>query len=87
MLGTQIIAVALTKQRLPPRKSGPLVEWPAFKELPYTLFAIGQYIRLFLWTSQTYNILIRAGMFMSFWGLYFAFYYVRSPPVRHFSYS
>ena len=41
MLVTQIIAVFFTKQRLPPRKSGPLVEWPAFKELPYTLFAIG----------------------------------------------
>ena len=41
MLATQIVAVSFTKQRLPPRKSGPLVEWAAFKEPPYTLFSIG----------------------------------------------
>ena len=41
MLAMQVIAVAFTKQRLPPRKSGPLVEWPAFKELSYTLFSLG----------------------------------------------
>ena len=42
MLITQVVAIALVKQRLPPRKSGPMVEWPAFRELPYTLFAIGE---------------------------------------------
>lgn len=31
----------IMKPRLPPRKSGPLVEWSAFKELPYLFFAIG----------------------------------------------
>lgn len=44
MLAMQIVAVTFTKQRLPPRKSGPLVEWPAFKELSYTLFAIGKFL-------------------------------------------
>ncbi|KAI4134078.1 MAG: hypothetical protein LQ341_006085 [Variospora aurantia] len=58
ILGLQIIAFALAKPRLPPRKSGPIVEWSAFRELPYTLFSIG--------------------MFLTFWGLYFAFYYVGS---------
>ena len=42
MLVMQAVAVAFLKQRLPPRKSGPMVEWPAFRELPYTLFAIGE---------------------------------------------
>ncbi|KAB8234008.1 hypothetical protein ETB97_000399 [Aspergillus alliaceus] len=56
MLGTSIPAMSLLKPRLPPRRSGPLVEWSAFKEPTYVLFCIG--------------------MFLNFWGLYFAFYYV-----------
>ena len=58
MLALQAIALVFVRPRLPPRKSGPLVEWAAFRELPYTLFSIG--------------------MFLAFWGLYFAFYYVGS---------
>lgn len=58
MLGLQSIALAFAKSRLPPRKTGSIVEWAAFRELPYTLFSIG--------------------MFLSFWGIYFAFYYVGS---------
>lgn len=46
------------RQRLPPRKSGPFFEWAAFKEAPYTLYAIG--------------------MYLNFWGLYVAFFYVGS---------
>ena len=56
MLAIQVVTFAFTKPRLPPRKTGALVEWSAFRELPYTLFAIG--------------------MFLNFWGLYFAFYYI-----------
>lgn len=41
MLVMQVVAIFFAKQRLPPRRSGPLVEWPAFKELSYTLFATG----------------------------------------------
>ena len=37
-----IAAIALTP-RLPPRKSGPIVEWSAFKERPYLLFAFAAY--------------------------------------------
>ena len=58
MLTVSTITIAFSKTRLPPRKSGPIVEWAAFKELPYTLFTIG--------------------MFLIFWGLYFAFYYIGS---------
>lgn len=57
-LVTLIPCVLLFKQRLPPRKSGPIVEWAAFKEGSYLLFAIG--------------------MFLNFWGLYVAFFYVGS---------
>lgn len=58
MLAVQAVTLAFTKPRLPPRKTGALVEWNAFKELPYLLLSIG--------------------MFLNFWGLYFAFYYIGS---------
>lgn len=57
-LATLIPCLLFFKQRLPPRASGPLVEWAAFMELPYLLFAIG--------------------MFLNFWGLYVAFFYIGS---------
>ncbi|KAF2753602.1 MFS general substrate transporter [Pseudovirgaria hyperparasitica] len=57
-MGTGLISIAFLRTRLPPRKAGPLVEWSAFKEIPYTLYCIG--------------------MFLNFWSLYFAFYYVGS---------
>lgn len=56
MLAIQAVTFAFLKTRLPPRKTGALVEWSAFTELPYTLFSLG--------------------MFLCFWGLYFAFYYL-----------
>ena len=58
MLTVSLITLAFFKTRLPPRKSGPIVEWSAFKELSYDLFTIG--------------------MFLIFWALYFAFYYIGS---------
>ena len=58
MLAVQATSLAFLRTRLPPRKTGSLVEWSAFTELPYLLFSIG--------------------MFLCFWGLYFAFYYLPS---------
>lgn len=43
-LATQIPAALWLKQRLPPRKSGPILELAAFKELPYLLFSIGMFL-------------------------------------------
>lgn len=67
VLGIQCVTIALLKPRLPPRKSGPLVEWQAFRELPFSLFCIA--------------------MFLIFWSLYFAFYYIGSfgRDILHFS--
>ncbi|KAJ3493233.1 hypothetical protein NLG97_g4866 [Lecanicillium saksenae] len=48
----------LMKQRIEPRKSGPIVEWAAFKDKTYALFSVG--------------------MFLNFWGLYVAFFYISS---------
>ncbi|KAE8375301.1 major facilitator superfamily domain-containing protein [Aspergillus bertholletiae] len=43
-LGTLMPCLLFLKQRLPPRQSGPLVEWAAFKEPSYALFAIGMFL-------------------------------------------
>ncbi|KAL4894336.1 major facilitator superfamily domain-containing protein [Aspergillus ambiguus] len=43
-LGTLIPCLLFLKQRLPPRRSGPLVELSAFKELPYLCFATGMFL-------------------------------------------
>lgn len=32
------------RPRVPPRKSGPLVEWAAFREAPYTFYAAGSFL-------------------------------------------
>ena len=42
-LAFQVIGFALARTRLPPRKTGPLIEWSAFKELPYVLFTAGMF--------------------------------------------
>ncbi|KAE8308728.1 major facilitator superfamily domain-containing protein [Aspergillus transmontanensis] len=43
-LGTLTPCLLFLKQRLPPRQSGPLVEWAAFKEPSYALFTIGMFL-------------------------------------------
>ncbi|KAI0893157.1 MFS general substrate transporter [Annulohypoxylon nitens] len=42
-LGTLCFAILFMKSRLPPRRAGSLVEWPAFKELEYTFYAAGMF--------------------------------------------
>ncbi|KAF2724214.1 MFS monocarboxylate transporter-like protein [Polychaeton citri CBS 116435] len=43
MVATSAVSIAILKPRLPPRKSGPLVELSAFKELPYSLYCLGMF--------------------------------------------
>lgn len=42
-LAILVVANVLCKTRVPPRRTGPIVEWRAFKEVPYTLFAIASF--------------------------------------------
>jgi MFS family permease len=58
MLVLNIVTISLYRTRLPPRKTGPLVDWDSFKEAPFSLYCIA--------------------MFFTFWGLYFAFFYIGS---------
>ncbi|RAR05947.1 MFS general substrate transporter [Stemphylium lycopersici] len=43
MLIVNATTIALYRTRLPPRKTGPLVDWASFKELPYTLYCAGAF--------------------------------------------
>jgi len=72
-LACLVACIVFAKQRLPPRRAGPIVEWAAFKELPYTLFAAGIF---FVSTSTHTKVLSLTIFFQIFWGVYFAFYYV-----------
>ncbi|KAK3378371.1 major facilitator superfamily domain-containing protein [Podospora didyma] len=42
-----ILAILLLRPQLRPRKSGPMVEWDAFKEGPYVLYTLGAFV--FFW--------------------------------------
>ncbi|KAI4721977.1 MFS monocarboxylate transporter-like protein [Aureobasidium sp. EXF-10727] len=46
VLFNAVAAALLARVRLAPRKTGPLVEWSAFKELSYTLFCVGMFFNL-----------------------------------------
>ncbi len=41
-----VVVLSIAHVRLPPRRTGPLVEWNAFKELPYSLFCVGMFLNL-----------------------------------------
>ncbi|KJZ80537.1 hypothetical protein HIM_00387 [Hirsutella minnesotensis 3608] len=43
-----VVAWLLLKPCLPPRKAGPWVEWAAFRELPYLLFALGVFLNFYI---------------------------------------
>lgn len=46
ILFNTMVVLALARVRLPPRQSGPLVEWSAFGEPSYLLFCIGMFFNL-----------------------------------------
>ncbi|GME46618.1 MFS transporter [Neofusicoccum parvum] len=41
-----VVIIAIARVRVAPRKAGPVVEWSAFKETPYTLFCVGSFLGL-----------------------------------------
>lgn len=55
-LGCLIICNVGIKPRVPPRKTGALVDWASFKEAPYVLFAIGMFFVRFHSISHTHVI-------------------------------
>jgi len=64
MLVSNIITIALFRTRLPPRTTGPLVDWASFKEAPYSLYCSamffafwGLYFAFFYIGSYSRNVL------------------------------
>lgn len=47
ILGTSAVTVAFLKPRLPPRRSGPLVDWEAFKDAPFTIYVLSMWFNFF----------------------------------------
>lgn len=47
VLGIGTVSIAMLRPRLQPRKAGPFMEFAAFKELPYVLYACGAFF--FFW--------------------------------------
>ncbi|KAF4976456.1 hypothetical protein FZEAL_6894 [Fusarium zealandicum] len=43
-LATLGVAACFLKSRIPPRRSGPLVEWAAFKEMEYSFYVMGSFM-------------------------------------------
>jgi MFS family permease len=70
--GCFVISLLSLKPRIPPRKSGRLVEWSAFKELEYTYYALGAFmVRFPVCCLLSANIKSQC-----FWGVYFAFFFI-----------
>ncbi|KAJ6438608.1 major facilitator superfamily transporter [Purpureocillium lavendulum] len=46
-LVNSVAACLMLRPYLPPRKTGPLIEWTAFRELPYVLFALGSFLNFY----------------------------------------
>jgi hypothetical protein len=46
VLFNSILITLLARVRLPPRKTGPIFEWAAFKEPSYSLFCVGMFFNL-----------------------------------------
>jgi MFS family permease len=43
-LASLVVANSVLKTRIPPRRTGSLVDWIAFKELEYTFYAVGSFL-------------------------------------------
>ncbi|KAJ4252908.1 hypothetical protein NW762_010814 [Fusarium torreyae] len=41
---TMAVSLVFMKSRLPPRRTGPVIEWVAFKELEYVFYAVGSFM-------------------------------------------
>jgi MFS family permease len=64
MLVLNIITISLYRTRLPPRRTGPLVDWKSFKDAPYSLYCAamffnfwGLYFAFFYIGSYARNVL------------------------------
>lgn len=46
MFFNAVVCIIIARPRLPPRRTGPFIEWAAFKEAPYVFFTLGTFLTL-----------------------------------------
>lgn len=61
------LVIAFMKPRLPPRKSGPIIEWSALKDIPYVLFVLGVFLLIcaIYWVFYYVSPAVRGGHIIS----------------------
>jgi hypothetical protein len=73
-LGCLVVCNLLLRTRVPRRKAGAVVDWKSFKELSYTLFAVG----MFFVSGSCVRCEKNTDDKKVFWGAYFAYFYLGS---------
>jgi MFS family permease len=66
-------SLASLKPRIPPRRTGRLVEWTAFRDLEYTYFALGAFLVRLPPLLPWY---VEADRNKFFWGVFVAFFFI-----------
>jgi hypothetical protein len=64
MLGRLLVGAALIRPRLPPRKSGPLLDFAAFKDPAYTTFCISL---MLAFLAFLYSLLLLGKLRSQYW--------------------
>ena len=79
MLATLLLSFSLLRSRLPPRKSGPVVDFSAFRDSAYSIFLICRSSRLPK-TSALYEaqLMAKLAVLITYTGLYVPFFYIES---------
>lgn len=52
MVAINVITIALLRTRLPPRKSGPLVDWPSLREPPFVLYCVAMFFNFWVGSEK-----------------------------------
>lgn len=78
-LATLVIAVASARTRLAPKRSGPLLDWAAFGDIEFDIYALGCFLVSF--PSQigaVFNSANHPTTIQSFLGVFFGFFFLSS---------
>ncbi len=80
MLATLLVPIALMKTRLPPRRSGPIVDVGALKERAFAMFLLCECLlpRSFSSNIENADCGLTLAVLFTFIGLYVPFFYVET---------
>ena len=78
MLATLLLSLSLMKSRLPPRKSGPIVDFSAFQDPAYSIFLICKFSATSVIRTIKNPTDAQLAVFVTYTGLYVPFFYIES---------